>query len=124
MTVQDTIAKSDAVETLRAKGAAFVDNVIEPAKDEVAHAAARAKTAAGDAARNMQRRAGEMGDAAIERGGEMAADLSDATARNLKSAESGMREFARRNPVLLMAGAAVLGMGVAAWLGQKAIRNK
>jgi vacuolar-type H+-ATPase subunit H len=116
MTLQDTTTKPQPTEKLRATGAAFVDNVIEPAMDELSEAAAKAGNAASDMARNVQHRAGKLGEAAAERGSEIASDLSDAASRNLHAAETGLRDFARRNPELLIAGAALLGMGLATWL--------
>ncbi len=124
MTIQDTIAKSPTVENLRASGAAVVKDVIEPAKDELVHAATKAKAAAAETARNVQDRAVELGEAAVERGSEIASELSDAASRNLRAAETGLRDFARRNPELLIAGAVLVGIGLATWLRSSQSRSR
>jgi len=118
MTIQDTVQKSNAAENLRAKGAEVMENVVEPAAEEIGRAASRAKDKAGDMARDVQNRATQFGEAALERGTEIASDVTEMATRNLSEARSTLREFARKNPELLIAGAALAGIGIAAWLRQ------
>lgn len=119
MTIQDSIAKSSTVEKLRAKGADLVEDVIEPAKDDLAEAAGKAKAAATSAARKVQHKAEKLTDSAVdaaERASDIGADLSDVAVRNLRKAEAGVRGFASRNPELTLAGAVLVGMGLATLL--------
>jgi len=124
MTIQDTIAKSNTVEKLRAKGADLVEDVIEPAKDDLVEAAGKAKAAATSAARKVQHRAEKLSDSAVERASDLGAEISDVAVRNLRKAESGLRGFASRNPELTLAGAVLVGMGLATLLRGSVTGNR
>lgn len=108
MTAQTSILTPKTVDELRVKGAAVVENVVQTAEGQLAQATDMAKEMASD----VQARAEKLGHAAMERGGKIA----DAAARELGTAGSGLRDFARRNPELVIAGAALAGYGIATWL--------
>lgn len=116
MTIQDSIANSPTVEALRANRDALVENVIEPTKDELIQAATRAREAAADMTRKVQDRAEKLSGAAVERGTEIASDLSHAASHNLRAADTGLRDLARRHPEVLILGGALVGIGLAMWL--------
>lgn len=89
----------------------------------VGRAASKAKESLMDTAHEAQERAAEMGEAAIEQGTELVASLTDAGSRNLRIAGTTAKDFVRRNPELLIAGAAMVGLGVLAWLRSGSVQR-
>lgn len=119
MTLQKSIENSETVKSLRASAASVVENVIAPATDELVQNALKARDVAGETARQVQKRAEELGSTATQRGSELAADFADIAVRSLRLADSNVRSFARRKPEVLIAGsalAAIVGISLVTWL--------